>query len=267
VPATPDRWSDAAEYERYVGRWSRLVAREFLGWIAVPWRQRWLDVGCGTGALSQTILARTQPAEVLGVDRSLAYAVAASRAVRENRARFATADAQALPVGGSRFDAVVSGLVLNFVPDPQRALTEMTRAARRGGTVALYVWDYAGRMEMMRHFWDAAVALDPAARARDEGQRFPICRPEALEAHAVAAGLADVACCAVEVPTEFRDFEDFWTPFLSGDAPAPGYCGSLDESSRARLRDAVRARLPIMPNGTISLVARAWAVRGTKPEL
>ena len=257
-----DRWSDATQYERYVGRWSRLVAREFLGWVSVPWRLRWLDVGCGSGALSQTILSRCQPEMVLGLDRSAAYAKAASRAVRDDRVKFAAADAAALPIGTGHFDAAVSGLVLNFVPDPARMLREMARAVEPDGMVALYVWDYAGRMEMMRHFWDAAVALDPAAKPRDEAERFPICRPEALTSLANSAGLTDVETSALDVPTEFEDFDDFWTPFLSGEGPAPGYCASLDEPGRLRLRDALRARLPFLPDGSISLIARAWALKG-----
>jgi SAM-dependent methyltransferase len=262
-----DRWADAGEYERYVGRWSRLVAREFLGWIAVSWRQRWIDVGCGTGALSQSILARCQPLELLGIDRSIDYAAAAAHALPENRARIAVADAQALPVTEGRFDAAVSGLMLNFTSDPARVLGEMMRVVEPGGRVGVYVWDYAGRMEMMRHFWDAAVELDPAARLKDEGNRFPLCRPEALESAALAAGLEDVTCCAIDVPTEFRDFDDFWSPFLTGDAPAPGYCVSLDLADRARLREAVRARLPVLPDGAIHLIARAWAMRGRRPEV
>jgi len=203
---------------------------------------------------------------VLAVDRSTAYAKAAAKAVADERAKFLAADAQALPVGEGVFHAAVSGLMLNFVPDPRRTLQEMAWAVESGGMVAFYVWDYAGRMEMMRHFWDAAVALDPGARARDEAQRFPICRPEALQPLAIAARLTDVETRGLEVPTEFRDFDDYWTPFLSGEGPAPGYCASLEEGHRMRLRDALRARLPVQPDGSISLIARAWAVRGRAPE-
>ena len=261
-----ERWSDAAEYERYIGRWSRLVAREFLAWIAVPWRQTWLDVGCGTGALSQTILARCQPELLIGIDRSVPYASAAAESIQDRApAEFAAANALLLPIASEHFDAAVSALLLNFVPDPGVVVSEMLRAVRPGGTVALYVWDYAGRMELIRHFWDAAVAIDPSARAVDEALRFPICQPDALESIALGAGLEDVACCAIDVPTEFRDFDDYWAPFLSGQGPAPGYCVSLDETRRARLRETLLSKLPILPDGTINLVARAWAVRGRRP--
>lgn len=263
---TADRWANAGEYERFMGRWSRLVAREFLSWISVPWRQRWLDVGCGTGALSEIVMSRCQPIELVGVDRSLAYANAARHTRREPLAQFATADATRLPLRGTHFDAAVSGLMINFIPDPVRAVEQMLLAVRPGGTVALYAWDYAGRMEMLRHFWDAAVALDPAARELDEGRRFPICTAPALSALFTSAGVDRVETRALDVPAEFASFDDFWDPFLSGDAPAPGYCLSLSEPRRAKLRDALRERLPVTPEGRIELVARAWGVRGERRE-
>jgi SAM-dependent methyltransferase len=262
---SPDTWATGAAYEPYVGRWSRLVAKEFLSWLAVPPGKRWLDIGCGTGALSGMILAMASPAQVDAVDRSEGYAGYAREHVKDPRVRFEVADAQALPSPSGSYDAVVSGLMLNFVPDPARAAAEMARVARSGATVAAYVWDYAGRMELMRHFWDAAGALDPAARDLDEGCRFPLCQPEPLAALFGGAALAAVETRAIEIPTVFRDFDDYWTPFLGGQGPAPGYAMSLDEGRRAALRERLRAALPAGPDGAIRLVARAWAVRGAKP--
>lgn len=115
----------------------------------------------------------------------------------------------------------------------------------------------------MRHFWDAAAALDPGAADLDEGSRFEMCRPERLEALWCGAGLLDVASRAIDVPTVFRDFDDYWTPFLGGQGPAPGYALSLDPRHRDALRDRIRAGLPVAADGSIGLVARAWAVRGT----
>jgi hypothetical protein len=155
----------------------------------------------------------------------------------------------------------VSGLVLNFVPDPAAAVTAM-RDAAPDGVIAAYLWDYAGRMELMRHFWDAAVALDPVAADLDEGRRFGICWSERLEALWREAGPVDVTTRAIDVPTVFSDFDDYWTPFLGGQGPAAGYAMSLDPQRRNALRDRIRAGLPIAPDGSISLVARAWAVRG-----
>jgi SAM-dependent methyltransferase len=264
-------WAAGDAYESYVGRWSRAVAAEFVGWLGTAEggaRPRaagggaWLDVGCGTGALSQAVLSAADPDLVAGVDPSPGF-LAQARTRLGAHARLAVADARWLPAGDGRFDAVVSGLVLNFVPDPGLAVREMARVARDGGRVAAYVWDYAGRMELMRHFWDAAAALDPAAAELDEGRRFGLCRPEPLARLFRDAGLDGVEVRPVEVPTRFRDFDDYWTPFLGGQGPAPGYAVSLDEPDRAALREELRRRLPVAADGSIPLVARAWAVAGT----
>ena len=259
-----EAWGLGEAYEPYVGRWSRLVARELLAWLALPPGGRWLDVGCGTGALSQTVLDLAAPAEVVGVDQSAGYVAYTGQKIADPRARFEVADAQALPHADGAFDAAVSGLVLNFIPQPERAVAEMARVVRPGGVVAVYVWDYAGEMQLMRHFWDAAVALDPASRALDEGIRFPLCAPGPLAALWAAAGLAQVETRAIDVPTVFRDFDDYWSPFLGGQGPAPGYAMSLSEERRAALRERIRAGLPIAPDGSIHLMGRAWAVRGVR---
>jgi hypothetical protein len=151
---------------------------------------------------------------------------------------------------------------LNFVPQPELMISEMVRVTKPGGTVALYVWDYAGEMQLMRHFWDAAVALNPAALSQDEGVRFPICQPEPLQKLFTDAGLGSVTVRAIDVPTIFRDFDDYWQPFLGGQAPAPAYAMSLNEIDRAALSEHIRARLPIASDGSIHLIARAWAVQG-----
>jgi len=258
-----DVWASGAAYEPYVGRWSRLVAREFLKWLGVPAGKRWLDVGCGTGALSQTILDLASPSGVLGVDSSDGYVAYAREHVPDNRATFMVGDARSLPVETATYDAVVSGLVLNFVPQPDRAAAEMARAALPGGTVAVYVWDYAGEMQMMRHFWDA-VMLTPSGRDLDEGRRFPICQPGPLEELFKSVELASVEVRAIDVPTHFRDFDDYWTPFLGGQGAAPSYAMSLSEEDRAQLREAIRERLPTAEDGSIRLIARAWAVKGVR---
>jgi hypothetical protein len=136
--------------------------------------------------------------------------------------------------------------------------------ARPGGVVADYVWDYADGVRMMRHFWDAAVELDPAARELDEGRRFPLCRPGPLADLFRGAGLGEVEARAIEGPTVFRGFGDYWSPFLGGQAPAPGYAMSLGEERRAALRERIRAGLPTNREGEHHLTARAWAVRGVR---
>jgi SAM-dependent methyltransferase len=262
IPA--DVWASGAAYEPYVGRWSRRVARTFVQWLALPRRHEWLDVGSGTGALSQTILDTAEPSRVRGVDASEAFVAFATAQVNDSRAAFSVADASALPFDAAEFDVAVSGLVVNFVQHPAQAVAEMARVVRAGGVVATYVWDYAGKMQLMRHFWNAACALDPSASDLDEGRRFPLCSPHPLHELFASAGLRDVMVRAIDIDTDFRDFDDYWTPFLGGQGPAPTYARALPEPVREALRERLRAALPTAVDGSIPLVARAWAVRATR---
>ena len=265
LPRSTDAWTSGDAYEPYVGRWSRAVAREFLAWLAVSPGGHWLDVGCGTGSLSGVILEESSPTEVVGIDPSAEYVAYASGRVTDSRARFEVGNAHALPFPSAAFDAVVAGLVLNFVSDPAAAVAEMARVARPGAAIGAYVWDYAGGMELMRRFWDAAVELDPSALELDEGRRFgAVCLPEALADLFRDAGLRRVEARAVDVPTAFRDFDDYWTPFLGGQGPAPSYVMALSEDRRAALRERIRADLLFGADGSIPLSARAWAVRGER---
>jgi SAM-dependent methyltransferase len=263
-PDSNDIWANAAAYEQYMGRWSRLVARQFVAWLAVPAGTTWLDMGCGTGALTETIFESASPRYVVGTDSSQSYVAYLRRQLTDQRLCFDVGDASRLNFNDEFYDNTVAGLVLNFVPEPRQAVAEMARVTKPGGTVAAFVWDYAGEMQLLRRFWDAAVALDPAARELDEGVRFAICKPEPLAALFRHAGLKDVATRAIDVPTVFRDFDDYWSPFLGGQGPAPSYAMSLSDERRAALREQLRARLPIGTDGSIALSARAWAVRGTR---
>ena len=255
-------WARAEAYDPYVGRWSRLVARELVRWLRPARNEAWLDVGCGTGALSMVILEDVGVRRLVGIDPSSEYIAQARARIGDPSAKFEVGDAMNLPYKDSTFGYVASGLVLNFVARPQVAVSEMRRVCRRGGTVAAYVWDYAGRMELMRWFWDAAVALDPTAAELDEGRRFPIAHPTPLASLFRDVGLGSVDTLAIEVPTIFSDFDDYWSPFLGGQGPAPSYAMSLDDEHRDRLRERLRDSLPHARDGSISLVARAWAVRG-----
>ncbi|WP_445269938.1 class I SAM-dependent methyltransferase [Streptomyces sp. DSM 41634] len=260
----PDVWAEADAYERYMGRWSRQVAEVFLARLGIRSGLRWLDVGCGTGALTAAVAARCRPGAVVGLDRSPAF-LRAARAAAPAPARFAVADASALPFRDAVVDAVGSGLALNFLEPPAAAAAEAARVVRPGGLVAAYVWDYAEGMAFLRRFWDAAASVDPAASMRDEGRRFPLCRPGPLRALWTGAGLVDVTVDPIEVPTVFNGFADLWEPFLSGQGPAPGYVATLAPAARDRLRTRLATTLPAEPDGTISLAARAWAVRGRRP--
>jgi SAM-dependent methyltransferase len=259
-----EAWARGDSYELYMARWSRLVARDFVRWLARPPGLRWLDVGCGTGALVQAILDEAAPAAVVGIDRSAEFVEYARAQIQDARATFRIADAQDLVTERGAYETVVSGLVLNFVAGPERMVAEMMRACRLNGRVALYVWDYAGKMEFLRYFWDTAADLDPAARELDQGARFPVANARRLWELFLDTGLNDVQSRVFEVPTHFRNFEAYWTPFLGGEGSAPSYVAVLSEGKRAALREALRARLPTARDGSIKLTARALAVRGTR---
>jgi SAM-dependent methyltransferase len=257
-------WASGDSYEAYVGRWSRLVAQEFLRWLALSENRRWLDVGSGTGILTRTILAMANPKKIKGIDRSEGFVEFARQQVNHPTIEFEVGDAQALPIESETYDAAVSGLVLNFVPQPDQMVAEMKRSVRKGGMVALYVWDYAAKMQFMRHFWNAAAALDPDAYDLDEGRRSPICNPGLLTELFQHAGLSEVESRPIDIPTDFRNFDDFWLPFLAGQGPAPSYAMSLNEERRSQLRERIYNSLPFALDGSIPLVARAWGVRGIR---
>ena len=257
-----DTWERGDPYESYVGRWSRRIAPPFLSWLRVPAGRKWVDVGCGTGALCAAILDHCSPSSVAGVEPSEGF-LKTARGNLADRVVLHHGSATAIPLEDSSVDVVVSGLVLNFVPDQRAALAEMARVTGDGGTIGAYVWDYGGKMELMRYFWDAAAEVDPNAAAMDEAIRFPLCRPESLVELFTSAGLAGVEVTAIDIATPFASFDDYWQPFLGGQGPAPAYAMSLAEAVRARLRDRLRERIPVLGDGSISMTARAWAIRAT----
>jgi SAM-dependent methyltransferase len=241
-----------------------LVAQDFIARLGIVPGARWLDVGCGTGALSSVIIRTAAPADVRGIDPAEGFVATANALIGGTHFAASVGDAAELPFPDDSFDVVVSGLVLNFVPDLGRALAEAGRVTRPAGTVGAYVWDYAGRMQMIRLFWDAAAELDPAARKLDEGVCFAdLANPEGLRRSFEDAGLRSVETRAIDIATVFVDFDDYWLPFLGGQGPAPAYCVALDDDRRRALREALRELLPTEPDGSIHLLARAWAVRGS----
>lgn len=258
-----DSWQSGNRYENFMGRWSSLVARQFLDWLAVPADASWLDVGCGTGSLTRQILAHHHPKDLLAIDSSSEFVSFARQSITSSSARFEVGLAQSLAVDSDSRDAAVSGLMLNFVPEPAAAILEMLRVIKPGGTVGIFLWDYAGGMEMLRYFWDAAVAQDSQAAALDEGVRFPLCRKGALEALVQEVGLKQIEAVPIEVATVFLDFDDYWAPFLGQVGPAPAYASRLSQAGRQELEKKLRHALPIAADGSISLIARAWAVKGT----
>jgi SAM-dependent methyltransferase len=262
-----EAWDSGDAYEQYVGRWSRKVAAEFLRWLAVPPGLAWADVGSGTGALTSTILTTCEPSAVTGIDFSETFVAQARQRISDPRVRFETGDAAALPWGSASVDVTVSGLVLNFVRDHEAMAREMARITRPGGTVGAYVWDYAGGMQMMRRFWDAAIAVSPDDANLDQAERFPVCQPVPLRTLFERAQLTSVTVRAIDVPTVFANFDDYWKPFLGKTGAAPTYLASVGEDVRERVRLRLQSRLAATEDRPIELVARAWAVRGVVPSM
>lgn len=260
--ATFDSWAAGDAYENYMGRWSRRIARDFLNWLEPPSDVNWIDVGCGTGALTETILDHSNPKSVLGVDPSDGFIAFARENATDGRARFALGGADNLPAETGAFDIATSGLAVNFFPDVTAGLREMTRVVRPGGRICFYVWDYpGGGMGFIDAFWKAAASIDKKAAKLDEAARFPQCTPDGLADLCTAVGLpCDVA--PIERDARFSTFEAFWEPFTRGAGPAPGYLAKLDPMKQAELKYRLRAKLG---EKDIVLPARAWAIKTSKP--
>src|SRR3990172_603218 len=263
--ASIDNWAAGDAYETFMGRWSRRVADDFLDWLAHMPRANWLEVGCGTGALTKAVRQRADPASVVACDPSPMFVSFARNSIEDGCVTFLIAGADDLPRRHGGFDVIVSGLVLNFLPQPPDAVRSMRDRIRRGGLLAAYVWDYAEGMQFLRTFWDEAVALDPSAAPLDEALRFPICQPDALIELFEQAGRDAVTTEALQVPTVFPSFDAYWTPFLGATGPGPSYIATLNPDAQARLRLSLERRLVRAPGASISLTARAFGVRGLAP--
>jgi ubiquinone/menaquinone biosynthesis C-methylase UbiE len=257
-----DKWTSGAAYDQWMGRWSRLVAEAFVVWLDLPQKSCWLDVCCGSGVLTEAVANRRAPAQIVGMDASpqqISYA-------REHRSQpnitFETGDAMHLRFNDARFDAIVCGLGLNYLPDPTDALREMRRVAAPQGTVAIYVWDYAHGARFLREFWNAAAVCDSEAPQHDQANRFTQCNPEALQKLFEQAGLEEIKVQALDINTRFTSFDDYWQPLLLGQGSAPNYLASRNEVTRNAIRERLRASLLSNAEGAIELPARAWAVRG-----
>ncbi len=257
--------SRAEAYELRIGRWSRLVAQQFLDWLAPAPDLDWLDVGCGTGVLSDAVLERSNPRSLAGIDPQEEVVRDAQATNSDPRAGFRCANAQDMPLDDAIFDVVVSGLVINFIEDQPKALSEMKRVLRPGGLVAGYVWDFAGDMELFRVFWDSARALDAEAVKSDQGTLYADCRPEPLAELFLHAGFEKVEVSEIAVEMSYRDFGEFWQPLLIGTGGIPQYAQSLSEDALAAFAAKVRGALPTRPDGSFTLKGKAWAVRGLAP--
>jgi ubiquinone/menaquinone biosynthesis C-methylase UbiE len=252
-------FDDSDAYEQFMGRWSRALGQRFVRWMGPPTAARWLDVGCGTGIFSQLVLDTCSPAAVSAVDPAKAQIEGACRVARRGVVEFRLADAQALPFADASFDVVASTLVINFIPDRPRALSEMCRVARPGGLVAGCVWDFAAELSpswpLRRAMRRIGVDVPPVPGGHDSSL-------DALARLFSAAGLQRIAMTSVEVVVPFLDFDELWRSLTARCAPATKLIDAMPRSDRRKLLDALRAELPGLAGGSISYSARANAIRG-----
>ena len=252
-------------YEPFMGRWSRRLAPLFVDFAGVQDGESVLDVGCGTGAVEAAILEARPKAHVTGLDAAPDYVAAARQRALRRGARFVVGDAQALDFSDATFDRSVSLLAMNFVADPTRALAEQIRVTRPGGLIAAAVWDYGEGMQMLRAFWNEAVAAEPSAEARDE-RHSRLCRHTQLSALWLSQGMLAVGERSLTIQQPFASFDDYWTPFLGGQGPAGAYVACLPAVKRDELRERLRTLLTAgAGEGAFTLTARAWAVKGYAP--
>ena len=258
-------WGNADAYEAYMGRWSLPMANGVLQWLLPQPNLDWLDVGCGTGALTSAILDQAAPRSITGIDPSADFLTSARSQIADFRAHFAVATAADLLFPTASFDIAIAGLVLHLIQDPSSAVQEMSRVVRPAGTVAAYVWDFTGEQQFTHAFWNVATELDPAAAAFDPAVHTNLCAREPLAELFRAAGLHQVAVESLAMPVVFRDFNDFWLPhLLKGSPPVQRYTATLNEPALARLRERLLVTLPLAADGTLPLLGRVWAARGTK---
>ena len=257
-----DSWKGGKLYDDFMGRWSLLIGGEFLSWLKVPPNSEWLDVGCGTGSLSKLIIETQQPNRIIALDSSSGFISYAKKSIDNPLVNYIVGSAMNIELNKDSVDTIVSAFTLNFLSRPHKAVREMKRVGKPGGVIGIMLWDYTEGMEMLRYYWDAALTIDKRAEALDEGRRFPICRQGNPEIFMQKMGLRNIEATAIEIKTTFKSFDEYWEPFLGNVGPAPEYNMSLSTAVRKQLKENLIKALPIDEDGSIRLIARAWAVKG-----
>jgi ubiquinone/menaquinone biosynthesis C-methylase UbiE len=253
-------------YEHFMGGWSRLLAPAYIPFAGVKNGDRVLDVGTGTGSLAAALEASMPASEVIGVDPSEGFVAYAQRNAKSARVHFEVGDAQALKFKDASFDNSLALLVLNFVPDHDKAIAEMRRVTRPQGIVSACVWDYDSGMQMLRFFWDEAVALDPTVEPKDE-RHMKLSRQGQLGDLWKQAGLINIEEKPLVIDQTYSSFNDYWEPFTKGAGPGGAYVLSLSEDRRQQLEGRMRKRLlGDRQDGPFMLTAKAWCVRGEVPK-
>jgi len=250
-------------YDWRAGRWSQAVGQSFVEWLSCPSGLRWLEIGCGAGALSRAILEKGEPGKLIGIDPSKEDLAQTRQTLRDGRAEFQQGVMEALPFPDGSFDVIAAGLVFNFLKDTPLAFGEMQRVAVPDGCLAGYVWDFAGEMQVVRRFWDAAIAVDSAAAQADQAVIFPYCTPEALRQLFLVSGLRDVDVQPISATARFPDFVTYWRALTAEDWTGGRFVNALPEIARQAIRKRLYESLPLQDDGSFVLMTRAWAVRGT----
>lgn len=259
-------FEDGVSYERFMGRWSRLAGMTFASWLCIPPHSRWLDVGCGTGAFAAVVATTCRPSAVVGVDPSPSQIEFARRYSGDPRVEFKVGNVTALGEKDGEFDVVTAALVLNFVPSQKQALQEMTRVVRRGGTVAAYVWDFAGGRAISQHLLNAVIATAPQSARVLAGFKAEGNTLTALAELSASSGLSKIETRHIDIVATFQDFEDYWTSNTKCRSPVASVFTSLSEAQRRAIRQTLSQTLAPNSNGEVVVEARALAVRGIRLE-
>jgi SAM-dependent methyltransferase len=263
LTGTKENWDNIQGYEMYVGRWSRALSLDFVHWLNACAALKWMEIGCGTGALTQAIAETYDPSSLLALDKSEAYLTKARENGKLSKVSFLRVDLDSfLPEG--EFDNITSGLVLNFLPHTEKTLRSLMSNLRNGGQLSAFVWDYGGHYQPMRHFWDAAKEVSAVAKDFDTGIKFEICRKEKLISLFESLGLTHVEFTNLERIAMFQNFDDYWLPIASAQGSVTEFISILTEKEKDNLKETIRRRLPIALNGEIKLIINALAVKGVK---